>query len=199
MSIQLNIEQKILSSANALFSARLYVDVSIMDIVNSAGVGRGSFYNYFTTKDECFVKCAVPIIQSVSNTLLEYRYQVGPDNLAMLLEKNISIMYEKTMIFRNTNAFMYATENEMLRHMLYNAYKVMYASISDVYMEYIRNMPSNAGTVESELVIRAKAIAGYIISSSHMAMFDAIAPLGIMADSASAISLKPEDFLKLIT
>lgn len=46
--------QKIVEAASAIFSRKGYSKTRVSDIVDSAGIAQGTFYLYFSSKDECF-------------------------------------------------------------------------------------------------------------------------------------------------
>ena len=47
-------QEKLLEAATREFSQRPYTEVSINQIIKDAGIPRGSFYMYFTDKEELF-------------------------------------------------------------------------------------------------------------------------------------------------
>src|SRR5262249_27629264 len=48
-------QQRILSSALQLFSTRGFVETTVEDITEAADVGKGTFFNYFPTKDALMI------------------------------------------------------------------------------------------------------------------------------------------------
>ena len=56
---------KITRSATELFRTKGYHATSIADIVKHAGIGRGTFYQYFPNKEELFLECADSIFQDI--------------------------------------------------------------------------------------------------------------------------------------
>lgn len=46
---------QITASAQRLFLEKEYNDISVQEIITSAGMAKGSFYNYFKTKEELFL------------------------------------------------------------------------------------------------------------------------------------------------
>jgi AcrR family transcriptional regulator len=60
---------KIVSSAIELFRAKGYDAPSIAEIVEHAGIGKGTFYQYFTNKEELFFECADRIFENIDREL----------------------------------------------------------------------------------------------------------------------------------
>jgi AcrR family transcriptional regulator len=55
----------IVSAATGLFQNKGLGETSIDDIVNRAGIGKGTFYKYFKDKDDLFVQCADSIFHAM--------------------------------------------------------------------------------------------------------------------------------------
>jgi AcrR family transcriptional regulator len=56
---------KIVLAAIELFRAKGYDAASIAEIVEHAGIGKGTFYQYFTNKEELFFECADRIFEDI--------------------------------------------------------------------------------------------------------------------------------------
>jgi AcrR family transcriptional regulator/predicted DNA-binding transcriptional regulator AlpA len=56
---------KIVLAATELFRAKGYDDASVAEIVEHAGIGKGTFYQYFTNKEELFFECADRIFEDI--------------------------------------------------------------------------------------------------------------------------------------
>ncbi|HAU32409.1 MAG: Transcriptional regulator [Desulfotomaculum sp. 46_296] len=56
MSRPKNKEEVILSAALTVFIEKGFSNSSIKDIANTAGVGKGTIYEYFKNKNELFIK-----------------------------------------------------------------------------------------------------------------------------------------------
>ena len=59
--------QKILKTAAALFKKHSFSETSIADIMNSANLGVGTFYNYFDSKEELLLALLKDIAQKVDH------------------------------------------------------------------------------------------------------------------------------------
>jgi AcrR family transcriptional regulator len=65
--------QRLLVAARKIFERDGYFDARVADIAAEAGVGHGTFYTYFPSKDEVFIACA----QEVTDSLYDV-YQLTP-------------------------------------------------------------------------------------------------------------------------
>ncbi|WP_354680826.1 TetR/AcrR family transcriptional regulator [Listeria monocytogenes] len=45
-------KQRIIKSAKEVFQKQGYLKTSVQDMVDAAGISKGTFYNYFTSKEE---------------------------------------------------------------------------------------------------------------------------------------------------
>jgi AcrR family transcriptional regulator len=61
--------RRILDAARTTFEREGYLDVGVEDIVNEAGVARGSFYTYFTSKLEVFMVLTNEIADLVEGSM----------------------------------------------------------------------------------------------------------------------------------
>lgn len=98
-------KQQILTAAYELFINRGYNPTSIQDILDEAGVSKGTFYNYFGSKSECLMA----IMESIGSEIRQQRLAAAvglpandPEVLAqqlyirikLNLEKNLFALYE---------------------------------------------------------------------------------------------------------
>ncbi|MGE6370104.1 TetR/AcrR family transcriptional regulator [Planococcus kocurii] len=98
-------KQQILSAAYKLFINKGYNPSSIQDILDEAGVSKGTFYNYFGSKSECLMA----IMESIGSEIRQQRLAAAlgmltndPEVLAeqlyirikLNLEKNLFSLYE---------------------------------------------------------------------------------------------------------
>jgi AcrR family transcriptional regulator len=82
-------EKRILSAALELFSTRGYLETTVEEITEAADVGKGTFFNYFPTKDALMVaifesvgqqfaqlRASVPGTQNVRASLTEFAHNL---------------------------------------------------------------------------------------------------------------------------
>src|SRR5512139_4126479 len=75
----------ILSAAERVFCQRGYPDASITDVIEAAGISRGTFYLYFDSKDAVYLEL-IERFTSLMNDALEVVDPHGPDPAARILE-----------------------------------------------------------------------------------------------------------------
>ncbi|EAC4408213.1 TetR/AcrR family transcriptional regulator [Listeria monocytogenes] len=141
-------KQRIIKSAKEVFQKQGYLKTSVQDMVDAAGISKGTFYNYFTSKEEL----AIVIFKqeySVLHQRLEYTMaQDGAkkDNFTECLKiiihfytengEILNITFSQTMIDDDFNAFL---QNVRLKNMEWVKYQLL-----EVYGEetkpYINNI-----------------------------------------------------------
>lgn len=81
MSVQKRKEEKrsaILAAASAVFKDRRYDEVKLDDIAKRAGVGKGTLYLYFKSKEDLFVALAGEGTGEVAERIREIADETGP-------------------------------------------------------------------------------------------------------------------------
>lgn len=58
-------KQQIINAAHHLFIKKGYNASSIQDILDEAGISKGTFYNYFTSKSECLIALMESIAEDI--------------------------------------------------------------------------------------------------------------------------------------
>ncbi|NAS32708.1 TetR family transcriptional regulator [Flavobacteriaceae bacterium R38] len=72
---KINNEKAILESAVRLFTTNGFSETSISNIVDGSGLARGTFYNYFNTKEAIWNKLVDTLILQINKTLVYERSQ----------------------------------------------------------------------------------------------------------------------------
>ncbi|HFK0681641.1 TPA: bile-regulated transcriptional regulator BrtA [Listeria monocytogenes] len=119
-------KQRIIKSAKEVFQKQGYLKTSVQDMVDAAGISKGTFYNYFTSKEEL----AIVIFKqeySVLHQRLEYTMGLDgtkKDNFTECLKiiihfytengEILNITFSQTMIDDDFNAFL---QNVRLKNM----------------------------------------------------------------------------------
>ncbi|EAF6650874.1 TetR/AcrR family transcriptional regulator [Listeria monocytogenes] len=127
-------KQRIIKSAKEVFQKQGYLKTSVQDMVDAAGISKGTFYNYFTSKEEL----AIVIFKqeySVLHQRLEYTMaQDGAkkDNFTECLKiiihfytengEILNITFSQTMIDDDFNAFL---QNVLLKNMEWVKYQLL--------------------------------------------------------------------------
>ena len=96
MSQSVKTKSKILESAIKIFSEKGYFKTKVSDIVANANLSQGTFYNYFTNKDECFME----ILKSLNNETIEKMNKIIDENQSLeIIFYLTEILFEK--LFEN--------------------------------------------------------------------------------------------------
>lgn len=82
-----NIRDCILKVARQQFEQKGYSKTSMREIAESAGVGVGNIYNYFTNKDELFREVVRPVLYALEAMLQEHHGIQGEDIMMMRSEE----------------------------------------------------------------------------------------------------------------
>ncbi len=81
-----NTKVKILNCGNELFSTKGYKDTNISDITKAVGIGTGTFYNYYASKDELFLELFFQENKKLKMSIMEF---VEPDEEPMKIVKEM--------------------------------------------------------------------------------------------------------------
>lgn len=79
-------KQHVLNAAKRLFLENGFANTSIQNILDEAGISKGTFYNYFTSKNECLIS----IIEESTGSASVIREELaadGPDGPELLIEQ----------------------------------------------------------------------------------------------------------------
>ena len=82
-----NIRSRILDVAKQQFELKGYSKTSMREIAESAGVGVGNIYNYFTNKDDLFREVVRPVLYALEAMLQEHHGIRGEDIMMMRSEE----------------------------------------------------------------------------------------------------------------
>lgn len=86
-------KRRVLLSAQKLFVAKGYNNTSIQDILDEAKISKGTFYNYFSSKNECLIA----ILEAAQNDTIARRAKLQNHHHPSdkhVLEKQISVRFE---------------------------------------------------------------------------------------------------------
>ncbi|KOP71464.1 transcriptional regulator [Lysinibacillus sp. FJAT-14745] len=86
-------KRQIITAARALFIEKGFVDASINDIISSAKISKGTFYNHFSSKNECLIAILDEGREEASNRRHELLYGKDPTDLEVLTQQVAVLMY----------------------------------------------------------------------------------------------------------
>ncbi|QMT18336.1 TetR/AcrR family transcriptional regulator [Planococcus maritimus] len=98
-------KQQIINAAHHLFIKKGYNASSIQDILDEAGISKGTFYNYFTSKSECLIALMESIAEDIRSARISVAFGESPSDpdlfakqlairMRMNHEKNLFSLYE---------------------------------------------------------------------------------------------------------
>ncbi|CAM5217668.1 TetR family transcriptional regulator OS=Ureibacillus acetophenoni OX=614649 GN=SAMN05877842_11643 PE=4 SV=1 [Ureibacillus acetophenoni] len=86
-------KRQIIRSARKLFIEKGYSDTSIMDIIASANISKGTFYNHFTSKSECLIAILEEAREEATNRRYEVAMNKDLSDINVLVEQISMLMY----------------------------------------------------------------------------------------------------------
>lgn len=108
-----NTEKLLLDAALSLFSEKGYYSTKVSEIVKSANVSQGTFYLYFKTKEEIFIKLTDQFLQTILNEMEGLSNQLKESNYAAKIEKMVErglrLIYENKRLAKLTFIYKYET------------------------------------------------------------------------------------------
>ncbi|ACA38376.1 TetR/AcrR family transcriptional regulator [Lysinibacillus sp. fkY74-1] len=86
-------KRQIITAARALFIEKGFLDTSINDIIHDAKISKGTFYNHFSSKNECLIAILDEGREEASNRRHELIYGKDPTDLEVLTQQVAVLMY----------------------------------------------------------------------------------------------------------
>lgn len=86
-------KRKVLDVARSLFIEKGFHETSIMDIIHEAKISKGTFYNYFTSKNECLIAILQESREDASNRRHELIFGQDPKDIN-ILAKQIAVLMQ---------------------------------------------------------------------------------------------------------
>ncbi|ADU96649.1 TetR/AcrR family transcriptional regulator [Thermovibrio ammonificans] len=102
-------ERELLLAAKTLFSRRGFYDTTVSDIVESLGIARGTFYQYFKNKDDIYRRVLEQVVEELSSRLK----LVSPDDPFAQLRENLKGVLE-----------LMVEDRDLARLVFYHPYKL---------------------------------------------------------------------------
>jgi AcrR family transcriptional regulator/predicted DNA-binding transcriptional regulator AlpA len=87
--------EDIIESAIHLFREKGFDDTSISDIIQHASAGRGTFYAYFTNKEELFFECADQVLKEIDRDMQEIQDEPDIPHKGVLRYMYFKSMYPR--------------------------------------------------------------------------------------------------------
>lgn len=86
-------KRKVLDVARSLFIEKGFHETSIIDIIHEAQISKGTFYNYFTSKNECLIAILQESREDASNRRHELIFGQDPKDIHILAKQIAVLMH----------------------------------------------------------------------------------------------------------
>lgn len=80
----------IFNSARELFCSKGFKDTSVSDITKMAGIGIGTFYDYYTSKEKLFLEIFLQELEKLKKSIIE---SVDMDDTPVKVAKEVSLLF----------------------------------------------------------------------------------------------------------
>ncbi|MDN4494960.1 TetR/AcrR family transcriptional regulator [Ureibacillus aquaedulcis] len=136
-------KRQIIQAARQLFLDKGYNDTSIIDIISSANVSKGTFYNHFTSKTQCLIAILDETREEIISTRLEVALNTNPNDINVLLKQMALIAYvhrkrNLMQIFEAVSGDKDPELKQVLEKHLINEIEWLASRLVDIYGEEIR-------------------------------------------------------------
>ncbi len=108
-------KQQIINAAHHLFIKKGYNASSIQDILDEAGISKGTFYNYFTSKSECLIALMESIAEDIRAARISIAFGESPSDLELFAKQlaiRICMNHEKNL-FSLYESIFYSQDEEL--------------------------------------------------------------------------------------
>jgi AcrR family transcriptional regulator len=146
--------RRLLDAAEQEFGERGYHEAAITGITQRAGIALGSFYTYFTSKDEAYRALVRDMSVRVRRHLSEALAGTGGDRLAVE-ERGIAAYID--YVRAHPNLYRIIEESQFVAE---DAYRAHYDSFATAYREGLQAAATNGEIVAGPDEVRAWALIG---------------------------------------
>ncbi|MGI5064762.1 TetR/AcrR family transcriptional regulator [Treponema putidum] len=169
-------QQRILETCKKEFEKKPIFQASVSDIVNTLGIARGSFYQYFENLEECFFTILSSENMDV-HALFQESLQENDNDFFNALLRYAGILskelYKKSKRNLYKNRFLYWTPNLDKAWSEYRKKYLQTEKVADMEKVYFSNLEKNSLSVSTnedikELIEFTKAIVHNLISRSFI-------------------------------
>lgn len=136
-------KRQIIHAAQQLFIDKGFNDTSIIDIISAANISKGTFYNHFSSKNECLIA----ILEETREEALNARYEVAlnkdPSDKEVLIKQIALLSYVNRkrniiQIFESLSGFKDKEIKDFIEKQLILEIEWLAGRLVDVYGEQIR-------------------------------------------------------------
>ncbi|WP_055107048.1 TetR/AcrR family transcriptional regulator [Paenibacillus ihumii] len=158
---------QVVNHAFALFIEKGIMPTSIQDIIERAGISKGTFYNYFSSKNECVSAVLEQIRYEAHMKRSELQIGKDPGDIEVLIEQ-ISMIAQSSQKYGLTALFeeiLHSRDKEMKQYVMrYRIFEIGWLAdrLVDVYGEKLRRCAFEAAVIfmgiQQHLLFTAKSI-----------------------------------------
>ena len=157
---------KIIDGATQAFSKQHYKKVTVDNIVNNAGIPKGSFYQYFENKDDLYLYVFNQIGDEKKQVLDELQESAGTLNIKeymmKLLQRSLEFEKNEPGLAELKNKFMNECPQEIKKAVLANEIPKSHRLLEEVLREYVKK-----GELKKDLDIKTAA---YMITACSVGL-----------------------------
>ncbi|HJX47960.1 MAG TPA: TetR/AcrR family transcriptional regulator [Gaiellaceae bacterium] len=174
--------QKLLDAAEQVFAELGYHDASIVKITEAAGVGQGTFYLYFSSKQEIFDELVRDLNRRIRHTLKEASSQ-GKDRLEAEL-----LGFDAFFRFTRDHPGLYGIIRQA-EFVSPKMFRYHYDTMSEGYIEGLREAKARGetGEIDPEVTAWALLAAGEMIGLRCILWGDGTVPDAVSAELARIV------------
>jgi len=147
----------ILAAAERLFGQRSYHDVSIADVIDAAGISRGTFYLYFDSKDSLFLELIEQFVKAII-AVVEVVDPKGEDptrEIADNVRRIVDVVFDRrdltVMVLRESFGLRADVDEKLAR---------FYGFVHEMLEGALRNGAAHGLTREVDVEIVTRALVG---------------------------------------
>jgi AcrR family transcriptional regulator len=170
--------RQILNAAEAVIGAKGYRDASISDVTRQAGVGQGTFYIYFRSKDEVFRELVLEMGRLTRHTLTE-AVRDAPDRLTaerLGLEAFLRFVAKHPTLYRIVEEAQFVDPE---------AYRTYFQSFADRYRIGLEQAAAEGEIRPGDPEVRAWALMGMAKTlGERFAVWDSEKPIDAVTAAA---------------
>jgi AcrR family transcriptional regulator len=152
-------KKRIMEEATKLFSKKGFHATSIQDIVEQSGMSKGSFYNYFQSKEELIISLIKHYQEVLMEKLasIEQNTELNPKEILMKqIQAQLEVLYahKEFIHIQMTEASFIPSEDlhQLMFKIRANAFNWLCKRITDVYGEQIAPYTFDCATILSGMI-----------------------------------------------
>jgi AcrR family transcriptional regulator len=131
---------EIIIELKKLFCSHLFKNISINDLAKIIGISRSSFYNHFSSKEECLYEVAVYNAEIYLNKMMEAMLVIHSDQsktIESLVDIQLDFTYGHRLLYANITYALNNTQHPELNKKLFQHELELTCKIEDLFRKAI--------------------------------------------------------------